>query len=187
MTEQLPRFYQLDEQWHDLCQRLKLFPCPHCNVVGMLIRHGTLSGYDDQSLQQTTLRARRLFCSNRNDRRGCGRTVSVWLADKIHTLTLTAPSLWAFLSHAVTDGVAAAVRAIDSALSDRTWLRHWRRFRLAQSSLRTALSACFPEPREVCQPSSRPQAQTLAHLRVAFGHHDCPITAFQLHRQTFFV
>ena len=33
--------------------------------------------------QEKTVRARRIFCSNRNNRRkGCGRTFSVWVADK---------------------------------------------------------------------------------------------------------
>ena len=71
-------FYRSDEEWHAVAERLKLTPCPHCKVVGTLIRHGFLYGFDDSSPRQKTVRARRIFCSNRNARPGCGRTFSVW-------------------------------------------------------------------------------------------------------------
>jgi len=58
-------------------------------VVGALIRHGYLRGYDDSSPQRRAVRARRLYCSNRQARRGCGRTLSVWCADKIRRLSQT--------------------------------------------------------------------------------------------------
>jgi hypothetical protein len=64
-------------------------------VVGTLIRHGCLCGYDSSSPRRKTVRARRIFCSNRQARRGCGRTFSVWLADKIRRLSLTADGLTA--------------------------------------------------------------------------------------------
>src|SRR5437762_72832 len=88
------------EEWIALAERLKQTPCPHCKVVGALIRHGFLHGFDDRSPQRTTVRARRIFCSNRNARRGCGRTVSVWIADKIRRLSLTTGTLWRFLKRA---------------------------------------------------------------------------------------
>ena len=72
-----------------LRERLKQTPCPHCKVVGTLIRHGFLYGFDESNPQRKTVRARRIFCSNRHARRGCGRTFSVWFADKIRRLSLT--------------------------------------------------------------------------------------------------
>ena len=82
-------FYRSDEEWTAIAERLKQTPCPHCKVVGTLIRHGCLYGFDESSPQRKTVRARRIFCSNRNARPGCGRTFSVWLADKIRRLSLT--------------------------------------------------------------------------------------------------
>ncbi len=93
----LPRLVE----WLAMAERLKQTPCPHCKVVGTLNRHGSLLGYDESSPQQRTVRARRVFCSNRNARRGCGRTFSVWFADKIRRLSLTAGALWRFLQAAV--------------------------------------------------------------------------------------
>ena len=87
-------FYRNTEQWQAIAERLKLTPCPHCKTVGALIRHGFLYGFDDASPQRKTAPRRRIFCSNRHARHGCGRTFSVWLADKIRRLSLTTTALW---------------------------------------------------------------------------------------------
>jgi hypothetical protein len=172
------------EQFSALAERLKQMPCPHCKVVGTLIQHGSLYGFDDSSPQRKTRRARRLFCSNRNLRPGCGRTFSVWFPDKIHRRSLTAHLLWRFLQRAVAGSIAAAIRALDSHLSARTWHRIWKRFVLAQSKIRTALFGhCAPPP----DPSPQPAAQVLAHLLTAFPNDDCPIASFQQTLRTFFL
>jgi hypothetical protein len=79
-------FYRSTQEWILIAERLKQTPCPHCKVVGTLIRHGYLCGFDESNPQRKTVRARRIFCSNRKARRGCGRTFSVWIADKIRRL-----------------------------------------------------------------------------------------------------
>jgi hypothetical protein len=177
-------FYRSDEEWNTMAERLKQTPCPHCKVVGMLIRHGSLRGFDDSSPRRQTLRARRIFCSNRNARRGCGRTFSVWLADKIRRLGVTAGALWRFLQGALGKGIRAASHAAGH-LSDRTWQRIWRRFNLAQSKIRTALSGRCPPPQLPAE--HRPAAHVLAHLQAAFPNVSCPVAAFQHALRTFFV
>ena len=137
-------------------------------------------GFDDSSPQRKTLRARRIFCSNRHARRGCGRTFSVWLADKIRRLSLTTGALWRFLQRAVAGSIVAAIRAADCHLSDRTWQRIWKRFDLGQSKIRTALSGRCPPPDCRPDPARRPAAQVLAHLHAAFPDADCPIAAFHI-------
>src|SRR5271155_4021704 len=128
-----------------IAERLKQTRCPHCKVVGTLNRHGCLYGYDESSPQRKTLRARRIFCSNRNARPGCGRTFSIWSADKIRRLSLSTHAVWQFLQRAA-DNIAAAVRAADCLRSDKTWQRLWKRFDLGQSKIRTALAARCPPP-----------------------------------------
>jgi hypothetical protein len=177
-------FYRSDEEWLALAERLKQMPCPHCKVVGMLIRHGLLVGFDDGSPRRKTVRARRVFCSNRNARRGCGRTFSVWLAGKIRRLGVTTAALWRFLQHAVGGGVRAASRAAGH-LSDRSWQRIWKRFDRAQSAIRTALSARCPPPQLAAE--RRPAAHVLAHLQAAFPNAPCPIADFQQTLRAFFV
>jgi len=180
-------FYRSAEEWAALAEQLKQTPCPHCNVVGALIRHGFLRGFDDSSPQRKTVRARRVFCSNRDARPGCGRTFSVWLADKIRRLSLTAGALWQFLQRAAAGPIRAAIRAADCHLSDRTWQRIWKRFDLGQSQIRTALSGQCPPPELPAAPARRPATQVLAHLQAAFPDADCPIAAFQQTLRTFFI
>jgi hypothetical protein len=178
-------FYRCAEEWIAIAERLKQTACPHCRVVGTLIRHGFLRGYDDSSPTRKTVRARRIFCSNRNARRGCGRTFSVWSADKIRRLSLTTGALWRFLQRAAGGSIAAAIRAADYYLSDRTLQRIWRRFNHGQSKIRTALSGRCPPPEAPA--GSRPAGQVLAHLQAAFPNAPCPIAAFQYTLRTFFV
>jgi hypothetical protein len=187
-----PWFYRSEAEWSAMAERLKLMLCPHCKVIGTLIRHGCLYGYDGSSTKRQTIRARRVFCSNRQARRGCGRTVSVWCADKIRRLSLSTTCLWRFLRRAVAASLVAASRAAAGYhRSDRTWQRLWQRFHLGQSQIRTALSQRCPPP-ELSAPlpaqaSRRPAAQVLAHLQAAFPDANCPIAAFQHTLRTFFV
>jgi hypothetical protein len=185
------RFVRNPEESTAIMERLKRTPCPHCKVVGTLNRHGCLYGFDESSSQRKTLRARRIFCSNRNKRGGCGKTFSVWLADKIRRLSLTTGALWRFLQCAVGGGVLAASRALACQLSDRSMQRIWKRFDRAQSNIRTALCwRCPPPewpPKMAAIPARQPAAQVLAHLQAAFPEVHCPIAAFQHSMRTFFV
>jgi hypothetical protein len=133
-------FYRSAEEWSAMAERLKQTPCPRCKVVGTLIRHGCLYGYDASSPQRKTERARRVFCSNRHARRGCGRTFSVWCADRIRRLSLTASCLWRFLQRAVAGSILAAIRTANCHLSERTWQRLWKRFASASRLPRRRLS-----------------------------------------------
>lgn len=181
-------FYRSDEEWIAIAERLKQTPCPHCKVVGTLIRHGFLRGFDESNPPRRTVRARRIFCSNRQAQRGCGRTFSVWIADKIRRLSLTTASLWRFLQHAAAGPILAAVRHAAGPLSDRTWQRIWTRFDQAQTKIRTALAGRCPPPQlPLAEPTHRPAAQVLAHLQAAFPDAHCPIAAFQHSLRTFFL
>jgi hypothetical protein len=176
------------EEWAAFAEQIKQTQCPHCKTVGTLIRHGCLYGYDESSPRRKTVRARRIFCSNRNARPGCGRTFSIWMADKIRRLSLTTRGLWRFLQRAVAGSVAAAILAADSHLSARSWQRIWKRFDLSQSKIRTALFGRAPPPEMPAAAARRPEAaQVLAHLRAAFPNADCPIAAFQHSMRAFFV
>lgn len=168
-------FYRTEAEWTQWVERLKLMPCPHCHVVGTLNRHGTLLGYDES--QRKCLRARRVYCSNRHARDGCGRTISVWLADKIRRLSLSTTIVWRFLRQVLADSIAAATRSMNEyQRCDRTWQRLWKRFQCAQCSIRTALLKRCPPPQVS---SERPEAQVIAHLQAAFPQADCPLAAFQ--------
>jgi len=179
------RFYRDEVEWTSIAEQLKQMPCPHCKAVGTLNRHGSISGCDETSTG--VLRARRVFCSNRNARPGCGRTFSIWLADKILRVKLTTRGLWQFLKKAVSDGITAAIDAASDAcrLSGRVLQRIWQRFDRRQSHIRTVLWAQRPPP-DLPGDSQSTQAEVLAHLQAAFPDADCPIAAYQQTNKTFF-
>ncbi len=187
----LSRIFASQQELADFYAKLKITPCPHCNQTGSLIKYGFLRGYDKDHQLHKTVRAARVFCSNRRvagcgRAAGCGRTFSVWIADKIKRLFLSADSLWEFLTQAVaTSNKLAAFRTLNSGLSDSAPYRIWKRFLQAQTKIRTALA-------QLCQPpqltSQQPAELTLAHLKVAFDQHAlAPIAAFQATLQAFFV
>ena len=183
-----PEFYRRDDDWRAIIERLKQTSCPHCQIVGTLIRHGVLTGFDDASPPRIAIRARRIYCSNRHRRRGCGRTFSVRLAHTLQRLSLSTRSLWGFLRRAVAGTLAAAARDTNCPRSERTFQRLWRRFDRAQSAIRTALHSRGPPPAVPAEPARRPApAHLLAHLRATFPHDDCPIAAFQLAMRAAFI
>ncbi len=174
------------QELDDLFAKLKITPCPHCKITGALVKHGFLRGYDQNNHLNKTVRAARVFCSNRHRATGCGRTFSVWLANKIKRLFLSADSLWQFLNQAVSSrNKLQAFRDLDSGLSDSAPYHIWRRFLNSQSAIRTALAVLCEPPKIV---SGCPAQQTLAHLQKAFKEHPLsPIAAFGATLQTFFI
>lgn len=173
-------------EFEQLYSKLKITECPHCKSVGFLIKHGFLRGYDSQHPVGKTARATRVFCSNRNRATGCGRTFSVWMADRIKHLFLSAESLWQFLSNAVNSGnKLQAFRNLNSGLSDSSAYHIWRRFRNSLTTIRTALAGlCEPPTIE----SDCPAQLTLVHLQQAFKEHSLsPIAAFAATFKRFFI
>lgn len=174
------------EESDEFYSKLRITPCPHCNKVGNLIRHGFLRGYSEERQPKKTIRAARVFCSNRNRASGCGRTFSVWKANCIRRLVLSADSLWTFLTDALSTGNKwRAFAKLNSSLSDSAPYRIWKRFQNAQSAIRTALTSFCEPPRSAAE---CPEQITLAHLQKAFqGHALCPVAAFGATLQTFVV
>jgi hypothetical protein len=167
------------QECDELFSKLKLTPCPHCKTVGNLVKHGYLRGYDAQHLNVKTVRASRVFCSNRraNDC-GCGRTFSVWIANKIKNLFLSTEQLWTFLNNAANSGNKLdAWRKLDCNLGPLAMYRIWRRFANAHAAIRTALS-------RICDPpqinSDSPAQLTLAHLQKAFKEYPLSPIAVKL-------
>ena len=173
------------KEFETVYAKLKTTACPHCKGIGNLIRHGYLRGYDEKHPRNKTVRAWRIFCSNRKQATGCGRTFSVWMADKVRRLMLTAGALWKFLKQAVVTGNRLqAFRDLESGLADSAHDRIWKRFREAQSAIRTALGRLCEPPKIA---SEQPTELTLAHLEAAFPEEPCPIAAFQVRLQAFFM
>lgn len=155
---------------------LKLVPCPHCGRVGYLIGHGFLVGYSEAG-QELVVRGRRIFCSNRYRRRGCGGTFSVMLADVLVGFMVRAGTLLAFLRE-VAGGLSrkAAWQRVAGSFSLESGYRLWRRLSAAQGHIKALLCRQRPPPDST---SCEPLVQLLAHLRCVFPSSECPFSSFQ--------
>ncbi|GMV83907.1 MAG: hypothetical protein AMXMBFR7_50910 [Planctomycetota bacterium] len=183
----LARYYRSEDDLLRLHRDLKQTACPACRATGTLNLHGWLYGYGEHDEQSKSPRGRRIYCNNRKRRRnGCGRTFSVWAAGKLKRLRLSATVLSAFLTLCFRLGdKAAAWRAAGSSLSISCAYRLWTRFLRAQSRLRAALTRLCPPPDR--RRTWEPAETTFAHLRAAFPHESCPVSAYQHRLQTAFL
>jgi hypothetical protein len=178
-----PRFVPDADALDGVLVEVKQTACPHCHRTGMLVGHGLLTGYTERG-NDRAIRGRRLLCSARFRRSGCGRTFSVLLATVIARFTARSPTLSALLE-AVVGGLnrkAAWERMQRSAgdgpgLSLRSGYRLWARLLAAQSRIRTALAGLLSPPATT---DGRPIAQMLAHLRHALGGRGCLLAGFQV-------
>jgi len=133
------------------------------------------------------VRGRRVFCSNRGQRRGCGRTFSVLLGTAIACFVVRTLTLFRF-ARAVVSGVtrrAAWVAETAGVLSLSSGYRLWRRLQAQQSALRVRLCRTAPAP--VCG-AREPLAELLGHLRRVVEPSDAVtkldgFAAYQAHEQ----
>ena len=159
---------------------IKLKPCPHCGAVGYLICHGYLKGFGRKGHQRIR-RGCRFFCSNRDRRQGCGRTFSVLLAAFLRRHMVPATMVWGFLQ-GVRSGMKrkAAWEEGCGGFALETGYRLWDRLTMAQGAIRSRLSRLMRPPRVE---SREPVFQMIEHLRRAFPHAACPISAYHVRFQ----
>ena len=156
---------------------LKAQRCPHCHCAESLNRHSFLRGNDPELAQGQRLRGQRVFCSDRGQRGGCGRTFSVFLADVLPRFTLTAVLLWQWLALLLGgQSVQAAARGSRAPFADSTLYHTLGRLRWRLDLFRTGLCQIAPAP---LSSHSDPLLQTLEHFAVAFPRADCPFREFQ--------
>jgi hypothetical protein len=157
---------------------LKQLPCPHCEQCETLNRHSILYGTDPSDCAEERVRGQRVFCSNRGQRGGCGKTFSVFLADSLPRHTLTATLLWQWLIHklaGLSTKAAAEKACLPFALE--TMYHLGRRLKLGLDRLRTLL--CRKQA-PTASAQADPVLQSIEHLQSAFSRHECPPAAFQL-------
>ena len=127
------------------------------------------------------VRGQRVFCSNRGQRGGCGKTFSIVLAEVLPRHTLTASLVWRWLVELLAGlSVKAAVEKLRLPFALETVYRLRRGLRRCLASVRTRL--CQEQSPPV-SPHTEPLLQTVEHLRAVFPAHECPPAAFQLRFQ----
>lgn len=172
------RFYKTQAQLAAFCSRLKLILCPHCQLSGFLILHGYLYGYSEHSDSQQIIRGRRIFCSNRNNRRGCGKTSSILSAGLLPKFIIGAQSLWRFFDN-IKKGAnpACAFRDAGCKMARTSIYRLLKKLSINQVRIRSFLTRIKDPP--AAGHAKNPVIQTILHLDHVFAGTDCPITEFQ--------
>jgi hypothetical protein len=164
-------------------ERLKQIPCPRCRAVGCLIRHGYLEGHGDKANDKVR-RGWRIFCSDRNLRKGCGRTYSVLLAKFIFRHMVNTQWLWQLLQ-CLRQGmsVKAAWEKIAAPFTLETGYRLRQAFTRSQTFIRSMLLRAGAPPKLNV---AEPEWQLIDHLRAAFPGSACPVADFQVRFQAAF-
>jgi len=165
-------------------EKLKLVPCPHCRAVGCLIGHGHLWGKGARGPDKVQ-RGWRKFCSNRNRRNGCGRTVAIIEARFLYHRVVDARRLWQLLK-GIAEGLSlqAAWEKISSPFCLETGYRLWQAFTRGQTIIRSSLLRVGTVPK---MDSQDPDLQVIEHLRSVFTPSVCPVSDFQVRFQTSFL
>jgi hypothetical protein len=165
-------------------EKLKCTPCPKCRVVGCLNRHGYLWGKGEKGNDKVR-RGWRFLCSNRNRRKGCGKTHSILAAGFLHHRMTDAKRLWQLL-RGILDGLSikAAWEKVASPFCLETGYRLWYAFTKSQTFIRSTLLRVATPP---TMQSRDPNLQLIEHLQSVFRKSVCPICDFQVRFQTAFL
>jgi hypothetical protein len=150
-----------------------------------LILHGFLYGYAESDMS-IIKRGHRIFCSNRHQRKGCGKTFSLLLSTFIKNFTISTHTLWRFVK-GIAKGLrpAEAFRQTGCSMERTSPYRLLRRLKYNQVRIRTCLTSLRDPPGD--EKIHNPLIQTILHLKHAFHQHPCPISAFQYDFQRSFL
>jgi len=146
-----------------------------------LNRHSRSLGNDPNTPDGQACRGQRVFCSNRGQRGGCGRTFAFFLADVLPRHTLRASLVWRWLVKLLAGlSLKAAVEQLRLPFALETGYRLRRELQCRLDSLRTRLCR---EQMPAVSAHADPLLQTVEHLQTVFPGSPCPPTDFQLHFQ----
>jgi len=149
--------------------------------VGALNRHSRSLGNDPHAADGQTCRGQRVFCSNRGQREGCGRTFALFLAEILPRHTVTASLVWPWLVKLLAGlSLKAAAEKLRLPLALETMYRLRRKWRRGLDAVRTQLCRQQAPPQST---QTDPLLQTVEHLQTVFSGGACPPADFQLHFQ----
>lgn len=126
-----------------------------------------------------------MWCSNRGQRGGCGRSFCVFIAQVLPRHTFRAGGLWGWLLQLLAGlSLKAAAEKLGLPFALETFYQLRRKLRRGLDRLRTWLCRKQPPPQSG---QADPLLQTVAHLKSAFPESPCPPAQFQLHFQSPFL
>lgn len=160
---------------------LDFVPCPHCHVTGCLNQHGKRKRYDELTGEETICAAR-VFCNNRGNMGGCGKTYPVVLIERMYQRIVSSATFWTFLHFLLAGNrIKDAWEKSTSAFCLDTGYKLRASFIRSQSHIRTLLSSLGPLGQ--CRGVTDPVLQTIQHLKSAFRSSSCPVSVFQMRFQ----
>lgn len=168
-------------------EKLKQQSCPYCKKFGTLNRHSCLKGHELslKASAQKLLRGKRVYCSNRGRRGGCGKTFSLLFSTLLKGYLVCSKTLSTFLKALANgDTPKRAWQKNTSLFCLENAYRLLDKFKNFQCSLRTTLSKKQPPPLpKKTAKVAAPLLQTIDHLMNAFAESSCAVSAFQRHFQ----
>ena len=175
-------FVRNEQQMQQTLQNAKQLSCAHCRRVGTLNLHDTLYGNDLDAADKQTMRGRRLWCCKRDNRTGCGRTMTVVFVQVLPRHSFTAVLLNILLT-LLCDGysIQTAWEQAKMPMPLESVYHIMQRFRYRMGQIRSILLKCCGPPTST---SHDPLIQTIEHLLCAFPKEKCAVEAFQYELQT---
>ena len=161
--------------------------CRHCGQSGQLVSHGFV--YTDLSSVEKQPVGKRLFCSNRYGRSGCGKTLQLYVAHRCPLFRYGAVELMAFISLLI---LGLSVNTAYQEATNQQETRHgWRwikRLKMKLCDFRSVLT--LPDKPYLFSCSTRSRTRqlllpTLQTLISKWGHNLC--SNFQVHCQLSFI
>lgn len=164
--------------------------CPHCNKHDQWVSHGFV--YKQQSIDTLEPVGKRIICSNRFGRSGCGRTHRLYCADRAPCLNYALSCCISFFMALLFDnapGVSAAYQLATGAADGRNAWRWLNKLSMRIAAIRTfVLSKSYPvnTPQSTsANTRNSPLFNTLEQLLKLFGKRSA--CTFQLNTQTSFI
>ena len=152
--------------------------CGRCGCAESLNRHSLLYGNDPADCAKQVVRGQRVWCSDRGQRGGCGKTCSIFLADILPRHTVPATLLWKLLLQWLAgSSIKAAAESLRLPFALETLSQLVQRLRQRLPVLRPLLAQKQKPP---ASSESDPLGQTLRHFQALFHSAACPLQEFQL-------
>ncbi len=162
-------------------------PCQHCKKHGHLVSHGFVYKHLSSVKKQPV--GKRILCSNRYGRSGCGKTIQLYLAHRFPFFRYGAATLTVFLSLLILGlSVNAAYKAATKQQGSRHGWRWIKRLKRRLSDFRSVLT--LPDKPYPALFSYRSRIRqlllpTLYALISKWGHNLC--SHFQIQAQLNFI
>jgi hypothetical protein len=182
-------YYPSLQAIHQQTLQLELEPCKHCQQTHQLVSHGFIrkkrsGGGDPQAV------GKRVFCSNRHQRTGCGRTMQLYLDGTLRYVHHAGSAVVAFVLALLTGvSIGLAYMQVTGAHSPRHAYRWLHRLDRQISTYRSLFHQPLLVQPMIIEPPGCPRrsllASTFAHLIARFGQPLCQAYQSQLQRPFF--